>query len=333
MIKILAMLTVLWRSSLAAELIENNKHLFSDVKIILEPHKEKALTHLHDIDVLVDGNPPAEFLDGKKLQHVIVPFVGIEPSLREALLQRPHIKLYNSHYNDSFVAQHALALLLACANRIVEADMSLRKGDWTQRYNRLESVYLEGKTCLLLGYGAIGKKMVGMVRALGMNVSVLRRSLKTEEGKGEEEKVFLTHQLLEALSQADVVICSLPETPETLDLLDEAAFTAMKPDSILVNVGRGKVIDQYALYDALKNNHLFAAGLDVWWNYPATKEARANTFPSDAPLHELPNVVMSPHRANQTLTEEQVRLEDIAKTIQAIVKGEARNLVDVERGY
>jgi phosphoglycerate dehydrogenase-like enzyme len=336
MIKILAMLTVLWRSNLGAEMIESNKHLFGDVDIILEPHKEKSLAHLHDIDILVDGNPPAELLDGKKLQHVIVPFVGIEPSLREALLQRPHIRLYNSHYNDGFVAQHTLALLLACTNRIVEADMSLRKGDWTQRYNRLESVYLEGKTCLLLGYGAIGRKLVGMVQALGMNVSVLRRSLKTEEGKrgrGEEEKVFLTHQLLEALSQANVVICSLPETPETLNLLDKTAFTAMKQESILINVGRGKVIDQYALYDALKSNHLLAAGIDVWWNYPKDKEVRANTFPSDAPLHELPNVVMSPHRANQTLGEEQVRLEDIAKTIQVIAKGETRNLVDVERGY
>lgn len=330
------MLTALWRSNLATELIESNKHLFGDVELILEPQKEKALEHVHNIDILIDGNPPVELLDGNRLKHVIVPFVGIDPSLREALLQRPHLTLYNSHYNDGFVAQHALALLLACANRIVEADMSLRKGDWRQRYDRLESMYLEGKICLLLGYGAIGKKLVGTLQALGMNVSVLKRTLEAEgeQGRGgAREKVYLTHQLHEALREADVVICSLPETPETLNLLDKTAFAAMKQNSMLVNVGRGKVIDQYALYETLKSKHLLAAGIDVWWNYPQSKEARAHTLPSDAPLHELPNIIMSPHRANQTADEEQVRLEDIAKTIRAIIKGEKRNLVDVEQGY
>jgi phosphoglycerate dehydrogenase-like enzyme len=323
------MVTVLWRSNLAAELLEKNKHLFDSVDVILEPNKEKALEHLNDIDVLVDGTPPEQLLEGKKLKHVIVPFVGIEPSLREALLQRPHIMLHNSHYNAGFVAQHAFALLLACANRIVEADRTFRKGDWRER--DIESVYLGGKTCLLLGYGAIAQHLVGMLQALGMNVSVLRRT--KSENKNSDVREYTTNQLHEALATADVMICSLPGTPETLNLLDKAAFAVMKANSILVNVGRGKVIDQHALYDALSSYHLLAAGIDVWWNYPKNKEARADTFPSDAPLHELPNIVMSPHRANQAVDENLVRLEDVAKTIQAIVKGEERNLVDVERGY
>jgi phosphoglycerate dehydrogenase-like enzyme len=323
------MLSVLWRSNLTTELAEKNRGLFREVRFILEPNKEGALEHVDDVDILVDGNPPTELLAGKKLKHVIVPFVGIDPSLREALLTRPHIKLYNSHYNDSFVAQHVLALLFACANRLVEADMTFRKGDWRQRYDRLDSLYLSGKTCLLLGYGAIGKKLAPVLQSLGMDISVLKRHAVQENNL----KVYTTEQLHEALANADVVLCSLPETPETINLLDKAAFAAMKQNSILVNVGRGKVIDQHALYDALKSNHLLAAGLDVWWNYPKNTEARAHTLPADAPLHELPNIIMSPHRANQTLGEEQTRLEDIAKTINAIAKGETRNLVDVERGY
>jgi phosphoglycerate dehydrogenase-like enzyme len=323
------MLTVLWRSNLSAELIQDNQQLFSDVNIILEANKEKALEHLDEVDIVVDGSPPVELLNGKRLKHVIVPFVGIEPSLREALLERPRIKLHNSHYNASFVAQHALALLLACANRIVEADRIFHKGDWRQR--DIESIYLEGKTCLLLGYGAIGQKLVGMLQALGMNVSVLKRT--KSENETANVLVYTTAQLPEALATADVMICSLPGTPETSDLLDKAAFAAMKPNSILVNVGRGKVIDQYALYDALKNHHLLAAGIDVWWNYPKDKEAREQTFPADAPLHELPNLIMSPHRANQTRGENLVRLGDIAKTVNAIARGEMRNLVDVQKGY
>jgi phosphoglycerate dehydrogenase-like enzyme len=323
------MLTVLWRSNLATEIVQNNQQLFSDINILIEEDKEKALKYLDEIDILVDGNPPVELLEGNRLKNVIVPFVGIEPRLREALLKRPHIKLYNSHYNDGFVAQHMLALLLACANRLVEADMTFRKGDWRQRYDRLDSLYLFGKTCLLLGYGAIGKKLAPMLQTLGMKVSVLKRNATREKNL----KVYTTGQLYEALENADVILCSLPETPETISLLDEAAFAAMKPNSILVNVGRGKVIDQHALYNALQRKHLLAAGIDVWWNYPKDTETREHTFPADAPLHELPNIIMSPHRANQTLGEERVRIEDISKTIQAISRGEERNRVDVERGY
>jgi phosphoglycerate dehydrogenase-like enzyme len=322
------MVTILWRATLATELIEDNKHLFTDVDIIVETDKDKALENLDTVDILVDGNPPTELLEGKRLKHVIVPFVGIEPSLREALLKRPHITLHNSHYNAKLVAQHALALLFTCACRIVEADTALRHGDWTRRYSNFQSLYLPGKTCLLLGYGEIGKALNPLLSALGMKVIMLKRSQL-----GAEEKVFLPSQLHEALNQADAIICSLPETPETINFLDKAAFAAMKPQSILVNVGRGNVIDQYALYDALKSEQLLAAGIDVWWNYPKDKEARAHTLPSDAPLHELPNIIMSPHRAPMMREENQTRLEDIAQTIQAIVKGEARNVVDVERGY
>jgi phosphoglycerate dehydrogenase-like enzyme len=330
------MLTVLWRSNLSAELIQTNQSLFSGVKVIVERDEDSILNYLEEIDILVDGHPPVELLNGKRLKHVIVPFVGIEPSLREALLERPHIKLHNSHYNAGFVAQHAFALLLACANRLLEADVTFRKGDWRHshagaRPERLDSLYLHGKTCLLLGYGAIGQKLVGMLQSLGMNISVLKRT--KAENETADILVYTTAQLHEALATAHVVICSLPGTPETLNLLDTAAFKAMKPNSILVNVGRGKVIDQYALYEALQSHHLLAAGIDVWWNYPKNKELREQTFPADTPLHELPNLIMSPHRANQTIGEEQVRLEDIAKTINAIAKGEARNLVDVERGY
>ncbi len=323
------MTTVLWRTNLAADLVQDNKHLFADVEMIVETDKDKALSHIENIDILVDGYPPVELLEGKRLKHVIVPFVGIEPNLREALLKRPHINLHNSHYNDGFVAQHAFALLLACANRIVEADRTFHRGDWRQR--DIESIYLEGKMCLLLGYGAIGQKLAGMVQGLGMNVSVLKRT--KPENETANVLVYTTAQLHEALATADVIICSLPGTPETVNLLDKAAFDSMKPNSILVNVGRGKVIDQYALYDALKSGHLLAAGIDVWWNYPKSKEAREQTFPADAPLHELPNIIMSPHRANQTQGENLVRLGDIAKTINAIAKGKTRNVVDVEQGY
>ncbi len=325
-------LKVLWRSTNSAEEIKHYPFP-NHIQVKLETDATKALEHLDWFNVLVDGNASAELLDAPNLAHIIIPFVGLDPDFRIKLLERPHLKVYNSHYNDTFVAQHMLSLLLACATRLVEADQPLRRGDWRNRYDRLESMFLPGKTCLLLGYGAIGKAVEPLVRSLGMKMSILRRKKEGGRRKEEELSVYSSEQLHQALEQADVILCSLPGTPETEKLLNKTAFEKMKPGSILVNVGRGSVIEQYALYEALKSNHLLAAGIDVWWNYPKTKEERANTLPATAPLHELPNIIMSPHRANQFAGEDEIRLKDVVQTLEAIARGEMRNHVDVERGY
>ena len=323
-------MNVLWRSNLAADIAADHRDLFDEsIELTVETDKDKA-KKLNGYEVLVDGSPDAALLDAPSLKHVIVPYVGVNDALRENVRSRPHLKLYNSHFNDAFVAQHAVALLLACSNRIVAADISLKQGDWRPRYNdAFESVFLPGKTCLLLGYGAIGKEVETRVRGLGMKVSALRR----EPSGTSEIKQYGPDELHEALSEADVVVVSLPSTPQTKNLLDEAAFQALKPGGILVNVGRGNVIDQRALYDALKSHHLFAAGLDVWWNYPKDEAERAHTPPADAPLHELPNIVMSPHRANQVQGWELTSLKDVAQTLNALAQGEERNRVDSDRGY
>ncbi|CAN5899539.1 2-hydroxyacid dehydrogenase [soil metagenome] len=323
-------LNVLWRSNLAADLVADHADLFdADIDFTVETDKDKA-KKLDHYEVLVDGNPDAALLDASKLQHVVVPYVGVNDELRENVLARPHLKLYNSHFNDAFVAQHAVALLLACSNRIVEADTSLRRGDWRNRHiDTFESVFLPGKTCLLLGYGAIGKEVETRVRGLGMAVSALRR----EPQEDSEVKEYGPDELHKALGEADAVVVSLPSTPQTKNMLDEAALQALKPGGILVNVGRGDVIDQHALYEALKSGHLFAAGLDVWWNYPKEKEDRAHTPPADAPFFELSNVVMSPHRANQVQGWAFESLKDVAQTLNALVKGEERNRVDPDKGY
>ncbi len=323
-------LNVLWRSSLAAKLIpQKQDQLNSDIKLIIETDSEKAKAHLNWYEVLVDGAPDESLLDAANLRHVIVPYVGIAEKLRQAILERPHITLHNSHFNDAFVAQHALALMFACSNRIVQADRALRQGDWTGGTETFESVFLPGKTCLLLGYGAIGRELEWRLKGLGMNATAYRRQPQANSSV----KEYGPAELYEALAQADVVIVSLPLTPETRGLLNASAFAAMKTGSILVNVGRGDVIDEKALYEALKADKIFAAGIDVWYSYPKGKEARQGTLPANRAFHELPNVVMSPHRANQYQDWELVSFEDVCKTLVSLLHGEKRNLVDPERGY
>ena len=324
-------LSALWRSTLAADLVPKHPDLFDDtIHVSVETDKAQVGEKLQTAHVLVDGNPDAAMLDAPELEHVVVPYVGINDELRKNMLERPHLKLYNSHFNDAFVAQHAVALLLTCANRIIEADAPMRQGKWPpRRDDKLLSFSLSGKTCLLLGYGAIGRELEPRLRGLGLDLAVLKRS----KSGAEHLTVYGPDKLHEALGAADVIIASLPSTPDTKNMLDAVAFSAMRPGSILINVGRGDVINQYALYDALESGHLFGAGIDVWWTYPKGEDTKKNTPPSEAPLHTLTNLVMSPHRAAQYQDWELTSLKDVAKTLNAIAKGDIRNLVKVDKGY
>lgn len=322
-------LHVLWQNTTGSRAAKTQAELLDkDIKLIVETDKELARQHYSWMHVLVDGNPSEEALNAPSLSHVIVPFVGINKDLREKMLGKPHLRLYNSHFNDASVAQHAVALLLAVANRIPEADAALHKGNW-QAADPFHSIFLEAKTCLLLGYGAIGQAIEKRLRGFAMHFVALKRS----ETADTDIKIYTADKLYEALSVADVIMCSLPLTPDTKNLLNDDAFKAMKPGSILVNVGRGEVIDQHALYRALKSQQLFGAGIDVWWNYPKGKEARKNTLPADAALHELSNIVMSPHRAAAIQNWEDGSFFDTAKTLNALVRGQSRNQVDPQRGY
>ncbi len=280
-------------------------------------------------EVLVDGNPSEALLDGSQLRRVIVPWAGIGTALRERASARPHITVHNSHYNGAMVAQHALALLLACSNRIVAADRAMRQGDWGSDLDpRHLGVQLSGKVALLLGYGSIGKALQPLLEALGMEVRAYRR--RPEEGAGVRQ--YGEGQLLQALGDADAVIVSLPNTPATTGLLAEAELARLKPSAVVVNVGRGPVIDEEALYRALAEERIMAAGIDVWYRYPEG-DARTGVFPSAFPFHELSNVVMSPHRGNDVQDWPLAAAEDVLVTLASLQRGEERNVVDLSSGY
>ena len=116
--------------------------------------------------------------------------------------------------------------------------------------------------------------------------------------------------------------------------LGEPELRLLPPGSLLVNVARGPVVDQAALYRALLDGHLHAAGLDVWYRYPASPAERSHTPPADFPFHELDNVVMSPHRAGLAVETEALRMQALAELLNAACRGDSvPNRVDVQAGY
>jgi phosphoglycerate dehydrogenase-like enzyme len=140
--------------------------------------------------------------------------------------------------------------------------------------------------------------------------------------------------LSDLLPETQALLICLPHTPQTAGLIGARELSLLPPSAIVVNVGRGAVVDEAALYSALSTSNLFAAGLDVWYTYPETEDSRTRTAPSSLPFHELDNVVMSPHRAGATDETDRLRAQHLAKLLNAAAGGGPMpNRVDLELGY
>ncbi len=287
------------------------------------------------VDILVCGRPTREQLALPGVRAVIVPFAGVPEETLALLAEFPHIALHNLHHNDAATAEMALALLLAVSRRVVPVDRLLRQHDWTPRYEPPPQLILAGRTALILGYGAIGRRVARALQALDMRVLATRRHLAAPVDDG-IATVFPAAALPDLLPQAHVLVITLPLTAETKGLIGARELALLPRGAVLVNVGRGPIVDEAALYRALVDGHLLGAGLDVWYRYPADEAGRKHTPPSAYPFHELDNVVLSPHRGGMAGGEdlERRRLAALADMLNAAARGQPLpNRVDPSKGY
>lgn len=287
-----------------------------------------------DCQIIVHGYPQRTWLENcPALRAVIVPFAGVPHETQVLLREFPQVDLHNLHYNDTPTAEFAVALMMAAAKLIVPFDQALRRGDWSARYIETPTEILAGKTAVILGYGMIGRRIAPVCQALGMHVIGIRRrqpASATDNGV-EVHGVAALHDLL---PRADVLHCVLPGTPHTAGLIGARELALLPHHAIVVNVGRGAVIDEEALFDALHERRIRAAGIDVWYNYPHDDRERTSTQPSRFPFAALDNVVLSPHRAGWLSAAESNRLELLADLLAAAAAGQPMpSKVDKELGY
>ncbi len=287
-----------------------------------------------EYDVLVSGRPDEALLSASaNLRAVVIPWAGVSRKVRDLLLARPHIAVHNLHHNAAATAEMAVALMLAAAKNLVPLDRALRAGDWRPRFTGDTSLELAGKTVLIAGFGAIGRRVGAACAALGMSVLALKRSATAARREGTIE-VHSASSLRALLPRSDVLVICLPLTPETTGLIAAEELDLLPPRAILVNVGRGPIVDEEALYAALATGRLHAAGLDVWYQYPEDEAARSSTLPSRLPFHELDSVVLSPHRAGDNMETEARRTEALAALLNAAARGRPLpNRVDLAAGY
>ncbi len=234
------------------------------------------------------------------------------------------------HMLTPWPAEHGITLLLAAAKLITQRDMGMRKGDWTSRYEEVNSVWLTGKTAAIIGYGAIGKKM-GKILKQGFGMKIL--AIKRNQGGRDEVADFIgtREDLSKILPQADFIIVAVPLTEETRGLLKKEHFDLMKSSAVLVNIARGPVIEEEALYNALEQKKIHSAGIDVWYNYPRGDQ---RVIFQNFPFEKLHNIVMTPHSAFKVVDRETVFVKDIVENIRRIYEGkEPINKVDLNLGY
>ena len=221
---------------------------------------------------------------------------------------------------------------LAAMKRVVLLDRSLRKGDWSERFQSESSLRLvNGRTVLILGYGAIGRRVARVCAALGMKVQAVKRT--AEQPRDEFATIHSIDELPALLPFSEVLIVCVPLTPETEGLIGEKQLASLPDNAVLVNISRGAVINEKALFDELASGRI-RAGLDVWYNYPPDEESAGSTQPSNYPFHELDSVVMTPHLGGDCDRGESLRIADLARLLNEAAEGRPiPNRVRPERGY
>ncbi len=208
------------------------------------------------------------------------------------------------------VAEHAFFLMLAIAKRFRAAEDIIKAG----RVGLPKTVRLDGKTLALIGIGKTGTEFAKLAKGFGLRLVAVKQTPDPELARELGiEKVVDRANMHALLGEADFVSLHLPNNPDTKDFLDAAAFAAMKPGAMLINIARAPMVNKQALIDALKSGHLGGAGMDVWWREPAD--------PND-PLLSMPNVIVTPHIAGDTEELERRLAELAAINIRKVSKGE-----------
>lgn len=266
------------------------RRCFPESRVIFSGRDRVTEEEIRDADVIL-GNPPAEFLkDAGKLKLLQLQSAGADAYTPRGILPEGALLTCATGAYGPAVSEHMMASLLS-----VYKNLHVYRDNQTARRWRCEGAVrsLRGEKVLVLGLGDIGREFARLASAFGASVSGVKRNLSCKPDW--VEAVYPLDKLPEILPQFDVVASVLPSSPETQGLFDRAMLKKMKPGSILVNAGRGSLIDSDALYDALQKGPLLAACLDVTDPEP---------LPPDHPLWDCRNLLLTPHTAGGFLMKE-----------------------------
>ncbi|MGE5270337.1 MAG: 2-hydroxyacid dehydrogenase [Thiohalocapsa sp.] len=307
---------------------------------ILEKMSERleaaALADLGDTQQLIPALAEAEIVVG----HIWRP--DFPPAPRLKLLQAATagldmidlpslprgVAVCNVFGHEPAIAEYVLMTWLALTHRLIDTVSEFRAGSWAAHQPAGGSPHGEvlGRTLGIVGYGRIGREVARRAKAFGCTIVAANRSPVTEPGDAAE--IYPLDKLDRMLPACDALLIAAGLGPETRGLMDARRLSLMKPRAVLINIGRAAIVDEAALYTALRDGMIGGAALDVWWQHwsPEHPDRRGSRLP----FHELPNVLMTPHCSGFTEGTADRRWGELAGNLDRYVRGDAPiNLVTI----
>ncbi|TAM83583.1 MAG: hydroxyacid dehydrogenase [Acidobacteria bacterium] len=262
----------------------------------------------------------------RSLKLLQAPNAGVD-AFRADLLS-PQTTVANAYFHGPGLAEYVIMMVLALRRDLLNLDAQFRKGAWIGSWTKGEIPPEEvfGRSLGLVGYGTIGREVATRARALGMPIKVI--SAHPPKKKPRDVDFWKGPAALpQLLKESDYIVLACPLNKETRGLIGSREFAQMKRSAFLINVARGAVIQEEALFRALEQQRIAGAAIDVWYRYPKNDKPFR---PSRFPFHKLSNLVMTPHVAGWTLGTRQKRFQLVAENIDRLVEG--RHLLNVVQG-
>jgi phosphoglycerate dehydrogenase-like enzyme len=232
-------------------------------------------------------------------------FSGIDRWLEAPIVSTPGVLITTlSGAGVSQMAEHAIMMMLALGHKLPALSVSQRNSEWSKdRLERFVPLEVRGATVGIIGYGSVGRQIARLLEPFGVTVLATKRDAKspvdngyTSEGLGDPggnlvHRLYPAEALKSMLKLCDFIIVSVPLTKMTQGMVSTPAFMSLKPGAYLIDISRGKVVDQSSLIKALQEGKLAGAALDVFLEEP---------LPADNPLWGMPNVIITPHLADNS---------------------------------
>ena len=295
----------------------------ADIRWCVGADPDVLADEVRGAEVYVGGRFPAELAAvAEKLRLIHVVGAGTD---RVAFAALPDgVLVANTFHHERSIAEYVLGAAIMLTRGFLEQDRALRRNVWAT------SVYDEdiaqprttaGSRIGFVGFGHIGSLSWDLLRAIGCTGAAVTGSGRVDAAAHGLAWAGDTSRLDELMGESDLVVVSAPLNEHTTGIIGAAQLRALGPQGALVNVGRGPLVDERALYEALRDNVIRAAAIDVWYRYPASRGATA--APGELPFADLPNVLMTPHSSGVTAATFVGRSDDIAANIVRLARGEA----------
>jgi len=319
-------LTLLVIANPAASFLSALSRLPPDVRLIVSDDPEKLKSSTPEADAILyahvkDGLLTAILPIAKKLRWMHCLWTGVEGILRPELLQHPAPLTNGRGTFREPLADWVAAAMLFFSFDLRRLIQQQERGVWVP----FIGATLKQRVLGIVGYGAIGRAAASRARQFGMKIGALRRRTELFEGDALVDRIYARGQLKELVSTSDYVLVAAPLTSETRGLIDEAIIAAMKPTAVIINIGRGPVVDEVALIRALEARQIRGAALDVYNTEP---------LPPDHSFWRMDNVLLSPHTADRVEGFIDPAFDCFFENLKRFRKNEPLlNLVDKQAGY